>query len=142
MSPEQRKVLEALYRDTDYCVEIAPAPLVLAVDERSEALAEFLRARGSQCAAFITAFNPHGVMLSESENAERMIRLKRTLRDGGFEWIEGEGRARDGRHAELSLLVFDIALEAAHALMRRFEQNAFLWCAAEAVPRLVWTAPA
>lgn len=139
MNPDRRRALAALYRDTDYCVDVAPAPLVLAVDVRSDGLVELMRTRAIECAALVTACNPHGRVLADADNAARMRRLRAELGEAGFGWLEGKGRARDGSHAEPSLLVFALDLEAAHALMRRFEQNAFLWIGADAVPRLEWT---
>ncbi len=38
---------------------------------------------------------------------------------------------------EESFLVFGVSLEAAKALGRRFEQNAIVWSAADAVPQLI-----
>jgi hypothetical protein len=38
---------------------------------------------------------------------------------------------------EESFLCFGISLEAAKALGRRFEQNAIVWSAADAIPQLI-----
>jgi len=102
MDPDRRRALAALYRDTAYCVDAAPAPLVLTVEVCSVGLHELMRRHASECAAFVTACNPRGAVLGQSENTERMQRLRQALRDAELEWLEGEGRARDGSHAEPS----------------------------------------
>jgi hypothetical protein len=113
--------------------------MVLAIDQPSRVLAPWMQQRDVTRAAFMTACNPLSAVVDEAENAEAMQRLRDWLGDAGFEWLEGEGRSRDGSHAEPSLLALGIDLAATHGLMRRFEQNAFLWIEADAVPRLVWT---
>ena len=60
----------------------------------------------------------------------------------GLPALNALGRAQVGDHDEPSLLVPGLALEAAHALMRRFQQNAFVWFErAAGRARLEWVEP-
>jgi hypothetical protein len=137
-TPVARSLIAA-YLDTDYAVEDPRLRCVLAVGQHSDPLAQWLRAQGWTCAAFITACNPRSRLLDEAENARRMDALDAALAELRLPVLAANGRSRIGAHNEPSRLVAGIALGTTHALMRRFEQNAFLWIGADAVPQLVWT---
>lgn len=53
--------------------------------------------------------------------------LEHAIEDLGLPALVAAGRAQVGAHHEPSFLVPGLSLEAAHALMRRFGQNAFVW---------------
>ncbi len=130
------QTLEA-YRQSDYRVFATP-PLVLRVGERSAALRALHARHGVECSAFVSACNPFSRRLEEACNAARHRALQQELARGQLSFIEGAGGHPDnGWPSEPSVLVLGLTLQAARALAERLEQNAFLWSAAEGVPRLV-----
>jgi len=132
---------ETVYRDTDYRVFTAAHPdvRVLTIDRPSPALATWMQQHAAATAAFITACNPLSAVLPDAANAERMAGLRAALGAAGIRWLPAEGRARSGSHVEPSLLALGLDLQGAQALMRRYEQHAFLWIEADGAPRLIWT---
>jgi putative PIN family toxin of toxin-antitoxin system len=120
------------YENTLYAIEGGP---VLRIGEPSAALEELLEAHGAASAAFVTAANPRGAPRSHAANDAAMAALRAAL---AWPFLPGEGRDPQGRwSAEPSLLVLDIAREAAEALGRRFDQNAIVFVAKGAAPELV-----
>ncbi|WP_336619435.1 DUF3293 domain-containing protein [Ramlibacter sp.] len=92
----------------------------------------------SECSAFITACNPYSQVLDGPGNSLRQAELVQELAFRGIAFLEGIGQHPSNAWAsEESFLVFGISLEAAKALGRRFEQNAIVWSAADAVPQLI-----
>ncbi|MGF6599669.1 hypothetical protein P3T23_004397 [Paraburkholderia sp. GAS448] len=55
----------------------------------------------------------------------------------GLRFIDGIGQRPASEWAEPNFLVPGISLEAAKELGERYEQNAIVWCGADAVPDLV-----
>lgn len=127
MNDDLRERFESLYRATDYCVEDARLRCTLRIDEPCEALSNWLQAEGYDSAAFITACNPHSETRTEAENCEALARLQSAVEALGLPALNAVGRAQVADHHEPSLLVPGLPLEATHALMRRFQQNAFVW---------------
>jgi hypothetical protein len=124
------------YRETEYRVALAP-PLVLRVGVREPGLAELYRRHGVAGAAFVTACNPRSRLLAPPDNALRNARLRRCLEAGGHPFFEGVGEHPGGAWpGEPSFLVLGLSARAAKALGRRFDQNAILWCGADAMPQL------
>lgn len=139
MDAAERRRLEAAYLATDYVVDDPRLRCLLAIDRVSTPLAQWLRAQGHDCAAFITAWNPRSLSRSEADNLFAQQQLRAAIRALDLQALEAVGRSRVDHYREPSLLVPGLPLEAAQALMRRFAQNAFLWCDAQACPRLHWT---
>ena len=139
--PEHASTLDrsliAAYRAARYRVDHEP-PFLLAADVPSEELAELMRAAGCAGAAFITAWNPRGTLLSREQNERRQRGLLDQLREARLRWIEGFGSAADGSWSgEASVLVLDVDRDRACQMGRRHEQNAVLWAAADGTPRLL-----
>ena len=133
--------LEGAYRATDYVVEAVEGAFTLRVNEPSAALAALHARRGVQVSIYLSAWNPGSEPYAAAANDAAHARLCALLRDAGYEVIEGWGRDPSGEWpAERSLLVPGLHVPAALELARRFGQSAFLHAAADAVPRLVWTA--
>jgi hypothetical protein len=142
MNPDLRARFESLYRATDYGVEDAHLVCRLRIDEPCETLSHWLRSQGYAAAAFITACNPRSEIRTEAENREALTRLRSAVEVLGLPALSGVGRAQVGDHCEPSLLVPGLPLEAAHALMRGFQQNAFVWFErAAGRARLEWVQP-
>ncbi len=137
MQSELDAFLVAAYRETEYQVTEG-APFVLKVDEPCPALLGLYRAKNVSCAAFITACNPFSRELTDSENAVRQTELASELKRRSLSYLEGVGHHPSGDWpGEPSFLALGLALEAAKSLGKAFEQNAIIWCGADAVPNLV-----
>jgi hypothetical protein len=130
------ELIEA-YRDTDYWVATAP-PFVMRIDVPSPDLAALYARFDTDCAAYLTASNPYSEKLDDLANAQRHHQLARYLEARKLRYIEGAGRHPSGDWPpETSFLVVGIAQQTAMALGRQFEQNAVVYCGADALPRLV-----
>lgn len=125
------------YVETDYRL-LEGLELTLRIDQPSDGLRDLHRRRGVDCSAFLTACNPFSQCLDGEQNAARQSALREEVRRLGLSFLEGEGEhPGNGWAAEPSLLVLGLDLEAASTLGRLFEQNAFVWNGADAVPRLI-----
>lgn len=125
------------YVETDYAVQGKP-PTVLHVGQPSSELAALHKDRGVGCSVFITAWNPRGCEGTSSDNQARQTALAAELKSLGLEFIDGIGRHPSGDHpGEESFLVLGLGLDKAQELGRRFDQNAIIWCGADAAPQLV-----
>ena len=125
------------YQETEYRVTQGHS-LVLRVDAPCPELASLYKAKGVSCAAFITACNPFSNLLSDEDNAKRQARLAAELKRRSLYFFGGIGQHPSGNWpGEPSFLVLGLALEAAKSLGKAYEQNAVVWCGADAVPKLV-----
>lgn len=130
-------LLEA-YRATHYQVRHPSGSFTLHVDQPSAELAHLLRESGQACAAFLTACNPYSLPLGETENAAAQQRLVQELRQAGFDPIPAIGLDPSGAwQGEESFLVLGLGLSEARAIGTRYAQNAIIWAAADAIPRLI-----
>jgi len=129
--------LVTAYRETEYRVTEGE-PFALRVDEPCPKLLGLYRAKNVSCAAFITACNPFSRELTDAENAVRQTELAAELKHRSLSYLEGVGQHPSGDWPrEPSLLALGLALEAAKSLGKVYEQNAIVWCGADAVPNLV-----
>lgn len=129
--------LLAAYRNTRYIVHASPT-FALQVGQASPALRQWMQEHACHCAAFITACNPYSHTLDDAENRQRQIDLEQEIRRRGLVCVPGVGQAQSGCwKPEPSCLVGGLLLEDGQALGRRFEQNALVWCGADAVARLI-----
>ena len=125
------------YRRAIYRVLASP-PWCMTVDVASAKLLALQRRRGVACSAFITACNPRGVPQAGAMNAKRQRALQADIARMGLAALPGRGDDPGGRWpGEASFLVLGLTLPDARALGQRHAQNAILWAAADAVPRLV-----
>ncbi|MFL9897919.1 DUF3293 domain-containing protein [Paraburkholderia fungorum] len=124
------------YRETHFCVQ-GETPMTLLVDQRNETLAALHEASGVESSAFVTAWNPFSQQCDDETNANRQQALADELKVLGLRFVQGVGRHPSSTWAEPSFLVLGISLEAAKQLGGRYEQNAVIWCGADAVPQLV-----
>ena len=134
MTPE----LHDAFRNTRYELHLATGIACLGVDQHCAKLDEWLRANDCSCAAWLTAFNPGGLLRADSLNAAAQQQLESRLMNGGYQLCRGTAVDPSGNWPpEPSVLVAGMSSDAALALAREFGQVAFLWCAADATPRLV-----
>ena len=137
MQSELDVSLVTAYRETEYQVTEGE-PFVLRVDELCPALLGLYRAKDVSCAAFITACNPFSRELPDADNAVRQTELAFELKRRSLSYLEGVGQHPSGDWpGEPSFLALGLALEAAKSLGKVYEQNAIIWCGADAVPKLV-----
>lgn len=126
------------YRETHYIVAAKPRAFTLRVDTPSAALGALYQDCGVDCAAFLTACNPHGLPQDAAANALAQDSLRGDLLARGLTCFPGEGRHPEGSWpAEASFLALALALADARALGRRHRQNAVLWCGPDTIARLV-----
>ncbi|MBX7492062.1 DUF3293 domain-containing protein [Qipengyuania sp. 1NDW9] len=131
------KELISAYQLTDYVVFTDPE-IWLHIEHHNPQLAKLLSEHGCSAAAFITAFNPFGEQLSETENQQANDRLEVHLKKLELIYFEGEGRGSEGDWPpEPSFLVLGIDREEASNLGRIFQQNAIVWAGAGANPELI-----
>lgn len=125
------------YRETEFRVFVEDV-MVLKISEKNEELVALLKCHRSEACAFITACNPLGELLSHEQNSDLQKRLEEEIQFRGLTYIAGEGKHPVGDWpGEPSFLVFDLSLEAAKTLGRKFNQNAIVWCGPDAVPQMI-----
>lgn len=130
-------VLLAAYRETHYHVRDNP-PFTLRIDQSSAELLALQGRHRTDSSAFITACNPWSEWTDEAANALRQAALLAEITRCGLTWLPGLGQhPTNAWEGEPSFLILGLTRETAEALGRRFEQNAILWAAADAVPHLL-----
>ena len=72
----------------------------------------------------VTAWNPWSRPIQVEQNRARQVALRATVRGAGIAALDAEGRALDDEWAEESLALVGVPFEAAHAIARRFGQQA------------------
>ena len=129
--------LELLYRQARYVVEDGDVKLTIRLDDDNAALNEFLRERGIETWAFMTAYNPRSTPLTEAENHARQDNLIADLKEAGYTFLEGYGTG-DYWDPEPSLFVLGISRDKAVSTADRYGQHAILWGQADGPAELVW----
>jgi hypothetical protein len=125
------------YHETEFRVFVSDV-IVLKIAEKSDDLLALYKTHRSETCAFITACNPLGELLSAEQNSDLQKQLEEEIKFRGLAYIAGEGKHPVGDWpGEPSYLVFDLSLEAAKTIGRKFNQNAIVWCDLDAVPQLI-----
>jgi hypothetical protein len=125
------------YLETEFRVFVSDV-VVLKIAKKNEDLVGLFKGHRSEACAFITAYNPLGEFLSAEQNSDMQKQLEEEIKFRGLAYIAGEGKHPVGDWpGEPSYLVFDLSLEAAKTLGRKFNQNAIVWCDLDAVPQLI-----
>ena len=125
------------YSTADYHVDAA-LPFILKIGETNDALMRLYENYSSNCAAFITAYNPGSEELPSEINKARNQKLEALICSMGYQCLHGAGKcADDDGLGEASLLILGMDKDTASDVGIQFEQNAILWCASDAIPRLV-----
>jgi hypothetical protein len=134
ISQEKIKAYEA----THYCAGTGPDTFVLWIGQHSPELAQLYLSNDSNCALFITAFNPLGKAQDDEANEAAHARLGEVLRALVADVIEGAGADPACQWPpEKSYLALGINAEVARDLGRRFMQDAVVWIGEDAVPQLL-----
>ena len=125
------------YRETDYRVFAEP-DFTLRVGQASAELFAIHKLHKTDCSAFLTACNPYSQAFDAASNAQRQVGLAKELKQRSLAFAPGIGQhPGNGWPGEDSFIVYGLTLEAAKALGMRLEQNAVVWCGADAVPQLI-----
>jgi len=88
--------LLAAYQRTRFCADTGQGRIVIRVGEDCPVLDALLRARGYVTWAYITAFNPGSIRLTDEENHARQRELSIIIRKLGHPVVPGEGVGDDG----------------------------------------------
>jgi hypothetical protein len=130
-------LLEA-YRRTSFFADTPQGRLRLRLGESSPELDRVLEAQGARSWAYVTAFNPASIVLSDDENERRQSRLEYEVSSRGYTTFRGEGVGDDGTWpAERGLLIVGIGDGDAIELGRAFGQRAIVYGVVGAVAVLL-----
>ena len=126
------------YLATGYRLGHAAQDIVLTIGKRSDRLAALFAAKGVNCGAFLTAYNPRGTLQPEAANHLAHAQLATQLEQLGHEVIAGAGSEKGTDWpAEKSYFALGLALEPAKAMGTHFDQDAIVWVGADAEPQLI-----
>ena len=126
------------YLATDYRLGHTAQDIVLTIGKRSDRLAALFAAKGVNCGAFLTAYNPRGTLQPEAANHLAHAQLATQLEQLGHEVIAGAGSEKGTDWAaEESYFALGMDLEPAKAMGTHFDQDAIVWVGADAEPQLI-----
>ncbi|MCR9222491.1 MAG: DUF3293 domain-containing protein [Hyphomonas sp.] len=127
----------AAYKATNYRV-LSDPEFTLRVDEHSEELLKLYELTRANSAAFITAWNPFSEEKSPSENDQTNALLRADIEALGAKILPGFGAwPDDPNNGEDSFLAVGISEHDAIELGKKYRQNAILFVANDATPRLI-----
>lgn len=129
---------EPLYRATTYCATWGEHEIRLRIGEKHPELDERVRGEGRDAWAYLTAWNPGSIGLSEERNRSAQAELEAELERRGLVFFPGASEPDDGSPPEASVLVL-LGREEALELARRFGQNAFVGGRVGGAAELVWS---
>lgn len=131
----QQAYANALYRVFDATGSVH----TLHVGQRSPWLQQAYAVHRCASACYLTACNPQGKHLSDAENTERMEQLRTALHSQGWCFEAGQGQDPNEQWpGEDSVLIWGMDEATATAWGRQWQQNALLFCGADAMPQLLW----
>lgn len=134
ITPELAKA----YADAHYRVADPRATFTIRPGEYSPELMSLYRGNDTFSSAFLTAHNPFSNIVTDAENTAAQYALEAELAELGLTFLSGYRCDGDGAWPkEVSVLVLGIDFETAKAFAMRYGQNAFLFAADDAVPRLI-----
>ena len=124
------------YLATDYLVD--ELNLKINVGNRHPDLDEFCKRSGVESWAYLTAWNPKSMQVSEEMNLLYNLNLQRALKD--YEFYSGLGLSQnEDWPGEESFLILGLSKVHAMNLAQRFNQNAFVYGRVDDSAQLVWT---
>jgi hypothetical protein len=133
MEDKSRATWEIAFRQTTYRADTPDGAVDIRIGEVPAGLP-------LACWAFLTAFNPLPLQLTEVQNQARHQELVGVLEEVGLSFYPGEGRGDSGSWPpERSVLILGISREDALALAVRFGQVAFVYGEPNQQSELVWT---
>lgn len=119
-------LLEA-YRQTSFLVETPGETICIRIGQVEAALENLLESEGARQWAYVTAWNPGSIPLSDNENGIRERELEREVRQAGYAFFRGRGVGADRQWPpEPSLLILGISPDGAVQLGRKYGQVAIV----------------
>ena len=125
MTKSEFKRLNAEYQATVFSATTPDGILLLRPGRKNYLLDNVLTAFRAKRWAFITAYNPGSIPMSDAINEEAHTELCRMLMRKGLVFFEGEGTS-EGWPSEKSVLVLGIGRDKAKKIGRRFTQNSIV----------------
>lgn len=127
-----------IYQDAIYCFTFEEKIIEFKVGVESKGLMDFYNRTKSNCFAFITAFNPHGVLTSLNDNLNMQKGLMQEVSSMGYSFLEGYGGDAAGEWPkEDSICILGLSFDSACNLGNKFLQNAIVYCEKDAIPKVV-----
>jgi hypothetical protein len=126
------------YRDTDYCVRLPDAEIVLRVGQYSPRFKNLIEEHSAFGAVFITAWNPFGVVQGAAENISANASLQKDLAEMASVVFPGYGTSPGGDWQEESFLALPVSRQAATEMCARYAQNAVVFIGPNCVPELLF----
>ncbi len=123
------------YSASEYHVDALP-PFILKIGIFSHELMQLYESTNSNCAAFITAYNPGSNELPTDVNVDRNQELEMLISSMRYSFVRGAGKCADDGLGEVSLLIVGMDKITAIDVGKQFEQNAIVWCAGDVTP--IW----
>ncbi len=126
-----------IYLQTNYIVQDGESRFVFRIGETN--VDELLNRYQATSWTFITAYNPYSEQLSSAENETRQSELVELVKSKNLHFLEGFGECTtpEWEH-EICLFIFNIELQTAIELAKKYEQNAIVFGELCGVPRLIW----
>jgi hypothetical protein len=125
------------YTRAVYCV-LSPEPFDLKIGEVSQPLLNLYGSCNCVTSAFLTAFNPLGILASDDENVEAQCKLEACLVEKSIVFTNGIGKDKKGLWpGEKSVLALGMQIEEAKIIGVSFRQNAIVWIGEDAKPELI-----
>lgn len=122
----RRDALERAYRASVYVIHDGEQRIETCIDRPHRGLAALLERQGVDCAALLSACNPHSRSLPPEQNLARQQALEDALRAAGLRFLPALGRSPDGSWQEPSVLVLGLDTAAACRWAARWEQHAIV----------------
>lgn len=125
MTKSEFKRLNTEYQATVYSATTPDGILLIRPGRRNYLLDNVLTAFRAKRWAFITAYNPGSIPMSDAINNEAHTELCRLLMRKGLVFFEGQGTS-EGWPSEKSVLVLGIGRDKAKKIGRKFTQNSIV----------------
>lgn len=126
------------YVAAHYQARIDSDTLTLHIGQHCEPLSKLMKEYGTQCALYITAYNPHSQSQPIETNLIASKQLCNRLSSHSSQVFAGKSLDPSGKWpVEPSFLALGIDLATSKVLGKQFDQNAIVWLDFDAIPRLV-----
>ena len=125
------------YMRASYTV-LSPKPFTFKIGEVSLPLLYIHQSHNCESSAFVTAYNPLGVLTPEVGNIVAQNEFEAYLINKQITFIQGVGRDKVGSWPnEQSVLILGVKIEEAKMIGADLHQNAIVWIDTEVKPKLI-----
>lgn len=126
------------YSNTNYVVFNEGDQFVLNVGQFSPIVKQLYNKTNSNCAVYITAYNPFGMQQDSQSNLIANNRLYEELKIYASEIYQGAGADPEGLWPpEPSFLAIGVSLQIATIIGKKYRQDAILWVDEAGIPQLI-----